>query len=516
MASKKLVRSGHREEYIPGKPVRSGYPSHGEADRDLNQYVRPLVEVHGSGMHDWGIAYGLGVTATSAQPNIKVEAGIALDSGGRHISLAVDSKARIDIHDPSVVSDLVDVVVTGGIAQAEIPTVGLSGVKYVTLQWNEPFDDPAYYSVENIYRYNHFPYIRFQNLGDFDPNTGDVICLAKVTLDGTGNVIGLTHDLRRNVGLPAETVRLLQGRTASGSPNFSVDSADAATIQPRAAGGMDVTVPNAGDEVEIKRNGGSFAKLSVTANHIVARRSDGKESVVVDTQGGDITAGTHGVNGNIRVKDSNNRTAISLHASDGSVHIGTSGNEGDLLVKDGAGQTTFQVNGANGKVYLKRLDPIGNVLHIDARFVRIHGWDLVLDGRSGGNKRALVDWNNRLVVNFATDYANGVDINKLHLAPHIKVYFWEAWGPYNPGRVDWHTFFSLDTQLKWAEWNYMTMCEIGMYDRGTVAHFWWQTDNESYVNGSGNIVIRWKVSYNDNGTDWMPWQRSVCWIAFRR
>ena len=132
------------------------------------------------------------------------------------------------------------------------------------------------------------------------------------------------------------------------------------------------------------------------------------------------------------------------------------------------------------------------------------------------SKRALVDLGNKLIVNYATDYANGVDINKLHLADHIKVSFWEERGEWNPGRDQWHTFYEQDTGLKWAEWNYTTMCEIGMYDGGTVENFWWVADNASYVNDAGNLVVKWEVNYYDTGPDWFPWHRAVFWLAFRR
>lgn len=53
---------------------------------------------------------------------------------------------------------------------------------------------------------------------------------------------------------------------------------------------------------------------------------------------------------------------------------------------------------------------IGNTVDINnANFFRIHGHDLILDGRSSGNNRALVDNNNKLIINFNNDYTNGVE-----------------------------------------------------------------------------------------------------------
>ena len=139
-------------------------------------------------------------------------------------------------------------------------------------------------------------------------------------------------------------------------------------------------------------------------------------------------------------------------------------------------------------------------------------------GRSGGNKRALVDAGNRLVVNYGTDYADGVDVRKLHLAEHVKTGFWEAteYPSWQPPRNQWTPFFELDTDLPSREWDFVTFCEIGMLDLGTVRNFWWGTWNQSHVNGQGNIVIKWDINIYDTGTDWMPWSRKVFWLAFRR
>jgi hypothetical protein len=47
--------------------------------------------------------------------------------------------------------------------------------------------------------------------------------------------------------------------------------------------------------------GGTVSAARVVAPRLVGRRADGKETVVVDAQPGDITAGTVGVDGNVRV-----------------------------------------------------------------------------------------------------------------------------------------------------------------------------------------------------------------------
>ncbi len=74
----------------------------------------------------------------------------------------------------------------------------------------------------------------------------------------------------------------------------------------------------------------------------------------------------------------------------------------------------------------------------------------------------------------------------------------------------------IPTGLSANEWNITSMCEIGMFDNGTVEHFWWGTNNVTYADGNGNWVVAWDISYYDTGTDWESWTRSISWIAVRR
>ena len=238
---------------------------------------------------------------------------------------------------------------------------------------------------------------------------------------------------------------------------------------------------------------------------------------MINTTQGNITLGAQGVEGDVVVKDRHDRRVFVVDGSDASATIGAAGNEGDIRVMDAAGQPSMRVDGATGTVLQKRIAPIaGNAIDVDAFAFRIHGGDLILDGRSGGNKRALVDLGNRLEVNYANDYANGVTINKLHLSDHVKLHFWDERSEFNPPHVQWTTFFEMDTQLPAAEWDVTSQCEIGMWDKGSVNNFWWQTDNVTFVSNAGTWVVKWNVEINDGGNDWIVWQRSVMWIAVRR
>lgn len=526
MPSKKLSRTSYHDPTLTGSPIRSGDVARGEAALDMDEHYRSLEQIHGSGTHGWGVADGLRVAATLNQAGISVLPGIAIDAQGRHIALAEGGNAEIgpNADVPGTPPTLVGVTANG----ATVLTAALAaGNYYITIQWWELFDTDAYNNY-GVYRINHTPWIRLQQVDGF-ADDGSRLVLAKVTLGDGGVVTGMTQELRRAISLPAQVLRLRKGIAALRGDSFVVDNASSGEVRARAAGGIELAVPNKADEIHLLRDGGNFAKLSVAAQEIAARRSDGKESVVIDTQEGNITAGTQEVGGDILVKDARNRLVISLSSLNATIVVGAAENEGNILVKDNAGQNSVRVDGSTGNISGKRITPTaGNSsgLDVDARFFRIHGWDLILDGRSGGNKRALVDLGNRLVVNHANDYANGVDINKLHLSDHIKTGFWEEDGPLLPEGTPagvptgswWIDLFTQDTGLPDSEWFAVTMCEVGMSNWGSISndYFWWKTKNDSRVNGQGNIVISWSIKYYDNGGGWQPTSRSVMWVAFRR
>ena len=502
MAAQKLQRTTHRDPLAPGNPVRTGNVSHAEAARDMDQYDRPLEQVHaGATLHGWGIAAGLQVTATLNAPDLRVLAGVALDATGRHISLAEGGTAEIgqNAEAPGATPMPAAVTPTGVV----IPTAGLTGAKFVTIQFLETFDNDAYLTL-GVYRYDHTPWIRLLDAAGF-VDDGTRIVLARVTFGAgaaIGNVTGVTEQLRRGVDLPAESIHLRRSQVTGAGTR--IEHTDSGEIRSIPSGGIELKTPHG---------------IQMTTPRVAVRRSDGVETIVINTDNANIIAGTNGVEGDVVVLDSHGRMVITLDGSDASLVVGANGNEGDILVKNSQGQNSMRVDGGTGTTLTTRLAPIrgDGVLDVDTRFFRIHGWDLCLDGRSGGNKRALVDLGNRLVVNFAGDYAAGVDINRLHLDQHIRTENWFGQRfTKNPIYGQWIPLFEIDTGLPAAEWKSTTMCTVGMNDDGSVEDFFWGLANASYVNGGGNIVIRWDVAYADRGDDWWPWVWDVMMVAVRR
>jgi hypothetical protein len=517
MASEPMVRTVYTDPTTNGL-VRQGATAHAESMVDQVKHAQPLERVHGSGLHDWGIGEGLAISATLNQAGVRVLPGVAVDTAGRMISLAQLAKAEIgpDADNPVVAPNLIDVLANGAV----LPTAGLNGSYFVSVRWRETFDADLWNSSnQTVFQMLHTPWLKLEPAANITDATDDGtrILLGRVMLNA-GNVTALTHERRREAGVPAGSLKFWRGETTGGAPNLKADNTLTAELRARAAGGLEVKVPGAADQVEFKRDGGNIAKVAFGADLVVGRIANGTETVVIDTTHGNITLGTQGVEGDVVVKDGHNRRVFVVDGSNASTTIGAAGNEGDIRVMDAAGQPSMRVDGATGTTFLKRLAPVsGNVVDVDAFAFRIHGGDLVLDGRSGGNKRALVDLNNRLVVNFAGDYANGVDISGLHLSDHIKTDVVEGFDvSKRPTYDEYITLSEFELPLKGSDWFFTSTCEVGMLDDGSVNNFWWGVANGSFINQSGNIQIKWLVNYRDGGDDWRPWRWHITWIAFRR
>jgi len=526
VSAENLLRTNYRDT-ISNTP-RAGSVACAEALVDIDNYERQLEQVHGSCLHEWGIGQGLGASAVG-QVNLTLQAGVAVDLAGRHVSLAPNGKAETNpiITNPSQLPQPVDVSPAGVLT---FPTAALglpAGSYYFTIQWWEtPFTD----EVNGIFQLNQTPWLRLQAVGPFTDNGADGVVLAEVTLDGSGNVTALTSAVRRHVSIPVQSVHLRLPQSVSAT---SVDNLPSGQISAHPAGGIQLKGQNSGDQVHFVRSDGSESvSIAADAGTVTAGAanvagtvalSDGAStSVLLDGGYASVTVGRAGNWGEIDVYDDNGHLAVASNGARSLVTVGGTNNPGIIRTFDGGRNTTVQIEAATGVARLQRLAAINtdsSAIDVDARFFHIHGWDLTLDGRSGGNKRALVDAGNQLVVNYANDYANGVVVNGLHLSDHIKVGYWE-WVAlnWNPGTNQWITLFELDTGLPASDWTAASICKTGMFADGYVVfNFWWVVQNLSYVSAAGTIVIKWEINYNNGQDDdpFFPWNPAVFWIAFR-
>jgi hypothetical protein len=359
---------------------RAGATSHGENKVDMDQYFRPIERLHGMGAHGAGVAWGLQVGAAMGQPSIQIQPGMALDPAGKHAYLAVGGQAEIGptADNPGVNPDLTAVTPAG----ITLPTANLTGDYFVVIQWWETFDSATFLNSGGVVaQFNDTPWLRLVHPGDYNPDAQ--VVLAKVSLDNNGNVTALSYgDIggtqRSSLSLPAQTV---QFRRAVNSAGPLADSAQWGELRSREGGGLQMSVANPVDAVEIVQGqSGSFATMTVTADQSNFGPSD--------------------------------NPGIVLGGASATCVIGATSTAGTLLVKDAQGWPTASLNGQGGIAQVREIDPSeGDLIDVGARFLHIHGWDLALDGRSGNNNRALVDWGNKLIINFAGDYGNGVEIN---------------------------------------------------------------------------------------------------------
>jgi hypothetical protein len=389
----------------------SGLVSYGDAALDAEQYSRSIERLHGSGLHGAGVGFGMQVHCTIGQPNVTILPGVALDKAGRHIYLSVGGQAEIGptASTPNTPPDLVPVAAGGAV----FPTAGLTGDHYVAVQWRETWDSASYASDPNISQYNDTPWLQLITAAGYNPDVH--VVLGKVSLDASGKITaasyGDTAGLQRSsVSVPAQSLEL---RRAVNTATPGADSAPWGSVRAREAGGIEIAVANTGDEVAMLTTaGGTFSTLAVGANqaNFGAISAPG---IFLKGYEATIEVGAPGNYGDVLVHDGHGNLAVSLVGDTGHVVVGGPSLNGEIRMKNANAADTMTLEGSNGSAVLQRLKPFTSSLTIDvdSRFFKIHGWDLVLDGRSGGGNRALVDYDNLLVMNFNGDYKNGVEVN---------------------------------------------------------------------------------------------------------
>jgi hypothetical protein len=359
MTSEKLQRTSYRDPNTADDRVRSGTPSLAENEQDMDQYYRPLERIHGSSLHGWGVASGLGVAATlnSPSPTLTVQPGVALDSNGQHIALAVGANAELGATPTGLSTGATFVPVTAsGVA---MPSSGLTGDKYLTIQFWETFDSDSYNNL-GIFRYFHTPWLRLLDVVGFT-NDGSRLVLAKVSFGSgatAGQVTALSQELRQPTDLPTGSIHLQRIVTSSLSANVeTVNTAEAGAIRAYASGGLDISVPNPTDEMHLERDdGGNFARVSLGAEKIVARQGTGTESVVIDTEAGSLTA-------------SGTITGGSISAS-GGVTVSSAMVNGPISARSITAGGAMTAGGAtiNGPISARSISTSGNVSGSSAIF----------------------------------------------------------------------------------------------------------------------------------------------------
>jgi hypothetical protein len=237
MASKGFMRTDYWNR-VTGS-VRTGDTRRDESVTDVEDFLLPYGHAGLAGLHLWGIADGLSVTATANQAGLTITPGTAIDAAGHLIVLAAGGMAVVDPDiDPADVANIATVAVDS--PGVSLPTTGHTGSQYLIIRYLEV-------SVEGLLGNSptllHAPWLRLLPTDGFE-DSGTGVVLARVTLTQSGVTV-LSSDLRRLAGLPAERLQLRRPTTSTGTSALSVAHAKAAELRARSDGVVVLEVPGA-------------------------------------------------------------------------------------------------------------------------------------------------------------------------------------------------------------------------------------------------------------------------------
>jgi hypothetical protein len=390
---------------------QDGIVVYGDIALDVEQYHRPLEQLHGSGLHAAGVAYGMALTCVIGHQTVTIQPGLALDGHGRHIYLAEGGQAEIgpSSGNPNPPPDLTPVPASGAV----LPTTGLPpGEYYMVVQWRETWDAPTYASDPNISQFNDTPWLQLVTAADYLPALQ--VILGAVTLDANGNVTAASYGTaggslqRTSVSLPAQGIELQRAAsTAAGAETVSWGA-----VRAREAGGVEIAVAKDSDQVEVfAQAGGTFSALTVAADTATIGEPT-NPGITLSGEEATIFVGATDNYGDVLVYDGSNHYAVSLVGRDAQVIVGGETLNGQVRMKNANAEDTMTLDGDVGSATVQRLTAFANnLIDVDTALLHVHGTDIALDGRSHNNNRALVDGGEKLIINYAGDYPDGVEIN---------------------------------------------------------------------------------------------------------
>ncbi len=221
-------------------------------------------------------------------PGLQVAPGVAVDSTGQHISLAVGGHFWTGNTASTPESALPNPLTAAGV---NLPTSGLSGSMYLTIQFLETFNSSLKESSGfNIYQTVHTPWLQLVSTTNFT-NDGTRLVLAEVTFDSAGNV-SLTPGLRQGVSLPLQRLSVC---------NYGVQSAR--------GGGTSIgaSLPEIGAVLPRTSAGGG---LTIQADTLGIQSIAGNKNVFIDVAGGKVGVGTTAPGYALDVKGTINATNV--------------------------------------------------------------------------------------------------------------------------------------------------------------------------------------------------------------
>jgi hypothetical protein len=357
--------------------ARSGGTQRADTLMDTEDYYQRLDAVRGAALHTWGVADGLGVSATPGQPGVTVQPGTALDAAGRTSVLETGGFAVVDPSvDPEQPVNIPTVVI--GADGLRLDTAGMSAGTYVfTVTWREVLGETRLIRL-------HAPWLRLLPSAGFQ-DVGQQVVLAEMSLDATGAVSGVTSGARRSVGVPVERVELRAARVTTGSPT-TVGQSPAAELRGRTDGGLDLLV--------FATNGTGHTALSATGSsgHVGIGTSSPSAPLHIaagteDRHGLKVTSPTGG--SGIELAHDDSGPAYGMFAGDDmSWHLRNEDEESDLVTVNPEGEmdvgtlnvaddlnvgSAFSVLGGSGSVGIALSGTPQSTLHVNGSGVHSGG-----------------------------------------------------------------------------------------------------------------------------------------------
>ncbi len=373
---------------------------------DFTDYHLPLARLHHSTVHDRGVALGLEVSGAPGDTQVSVNPGVAVDGVGEMIVLSTSGHGDIGADPPNGNNNEVAVPVP-------LPLSLVGQKSYVTIQFSQinRVNEGSGGRMEQV------PWVRLQPVTGAGAyvDDGTSVILAIVNVSGGGTLTTLSESdgalpyRRSTLGEPVGELRVRRSLTAANQVQETLSGRLTAGV----GGGLQLTVPNSGDAIVLSRDGGTnLSRVETHADTVVCKDGAGRPAMNLDSNHAVLSVGTQGNGGDFLCFDANGHLGLAYDGDQYRLDVGTTGGAGHLFMRNAQAALTMHLDGSASAVNANHLNPFGQAfIDVGAASFRIHGADLVLDGRSGGNKRAVVDWTNQtLAINFAGDYANGVEV----------------------------------------------------------------------------------------------------------
>jgi hypothetical protein len=413
----------------------------GNAATDEEQYFRPLERLHGMGLHAPGVGYGMQLICTLGDSTVQITPGIALDPSGKHIFLASGGAAAIGPGTDALGS--FPATIGCGAGGAILDTTGYVGDCYVIAQWWESWNS-GQYQYYGVNTFTDTPWLQLVTAAEYDPDIH--VPLGKVSLDASSQVTKASYGdvggiQRTSVSVPVQSVQLYRAQTATSGTVQGAETVSWGEVRAREGGGIELVTENNADQVNvITQGGGNFSSMAIAAEQatvgelsspsIVLNSAGSKvqvgttsnPGVVLDGSEATVYVGAPGNYGDVIVYDGDGHLSVTLAGDTGHVIVGGPTLNGEVRMLDSKAQQTMTLEGSTGSAVVQNLSAYANntinvnasdLVNVNTTFLRCHGTDFCLDGRSHHNNRALVDWGNQLIINYDNDYHNGVIINRL-------------------------------------------------------------------------------------------------------